>query len=263
MKLLRSAFVVGTLLASSLVAGCGSSDSEPADTNHAAAEAKAMLDPVAKAIANPTGTVDANSAKLVLQSSKAQSAASAASGYVPGASTPGSQPMNANPQQCITQSGAYSASIDMGCISDGAVTGKVTYDLGQEGGGTYFVFSYDDVCSKDANGAESCIDGKGAESIGGNIQAGESEITVAGDFDVTANGATEHVHYGYKMTTKNGTTTIEYAAFDSNGNSYVLSASVNGDTGTITIKGKNGEFTCSYSNGGETGSCEGAESFTW
>jgi hypothetical protein len=266
MGLLRSFVGLGVVASVSLLGvACGGNDNSgqaPPATSQTAKDAEAMLGPIDTAISSPTGTVTADSAKSVFVAYTNQGTAGSALANVPGGAPAPTSQGEGGGANCITMNGS-GGTIDLGCMSGGTETGKVTYATGSDQGYTYFTFSYDNVCGK----AGDCITGKGAEKIKGTYAAGGSnmDVTLAGDFDVTANGKSVHVSYGYKMTVNNGQYTVEYAIFDDKGDSYTVTAKVGGGSGQWTVKGKNGDYTCTYTNSGENGQCQGADgkSFTW
>lgn len=84
-------------------------------------------------------------------------------------------------------------------------------------------------------------------TMNASITCGVESATVAGSFCMSVNGET-------------GEYTIEYL-IDVNGNTYVVSGYYSNGTGELTIRGANGTYTCTYTDG--SGSCvdEGGAEF--
>ena len=238
-----------------LVLGSGCSKS-PAD------RARELVDPVKEAVASPTGQVDAATAPAVLGAMHTENAAGTAFSFVPGFQAPTGQPQGFGGIPCMDQDGSGNDAIitlDMSCISNGQVSGQIVYQAEIDDGSIYTYYEYAGVCVA-AEGI--CLDGAGATEITGNLPFAY-DVTLAGQLNVSANGQTWDFDYGYQMSVSASAGHVSYVVFI-NGQSYVVDASLSGTgTGSITITGANGSFTCSYSGYGEAGSCSGSAKFDW
>lgn len=240
-------------------AGCGD-DPEGAASGSVGSQVDELLAPYEAALDQPDGTVNAENARAVLLNADAQAAAGPFAAFVPGASTPASQPQAGDPAACI-DAGPSGGTIDLACMSDGAMTGTERYSVEQGSGHTYILIELIDACVE-----TTCVDGKIAMDIQGNPATQNYTIVGGGEFDVTADGAAAHVEYGYRLVFSNGTVTTEAAYFDDHGDSYTLDATTVGDTGTVTMTGSNGSYTCTYTEGGQHGQCapaDGGQGFEW
>jgi hypothetical protein len=241
-----------------LPAGCGSDEGDDGDTtpsNEAAAKAQALTGPVKSSLDKPTGTVNAEAVKFIFSAQEGSAAAGKAGGFVPGVPT-GSTPADATPGSGCVNAGATGGSIDFAVCTDGQITGKATYQTAVAGTNVFFYVQYDNVCSA---GEGWCINGEYAIEVAG--QQPNYTMTVAMKMTVTEGGKSTSLSAGYRMTVSdNGQkTTIEWVYTDSAGNSYVVTGSFTATMGQITVRGNNGEWTCSYSVANDTyaGSCTG------
>jgi hypothetical protein len=241
-------------------AGCGDSDDE-ASPPSIAAQVEEALAPYEAALDHPDGTVNAENARVVLLNAGSQAAIGPMAAFVPGASTPASQPQGGDPSACIS-AGPSGGEIDLACISDGAMSGIERYQVEQEGSGhVVLLIDLIDACAEAV-----CIDGQLAMDVTSDAASQQYAVVAGGDFDITADGKVYHFEYGYRVVSSGGDVTVEAAYFDDQGHSYALDATTVGDSGTVTITGSNGSYTCSYTEGGQHGQCQptaGGEGFTW
>lgn len=211
------------------------------------------VDAVESAIKSPTGTVNAESITTVLESSQS-------------IETYGSMQFlneifgSKFDAKCLSGS-ATDGKVDASCATGGKATGEVSFQATVVASGASqsvtFSMTLANVCQDGT-----CLDGSLASVV--NVSEGSTKTTVQGSFDMTKGGVTKHGDWGTTVSTGQGTGSVQIVTFDDAGNSYVLGASVAADgTGSVTIKGANGEFSCSYDGGGAKGSCTGAGEFEW
>ncbi|MCC6525957.1 MAG: hypothetical protein IT373_25145 [Polyangiaceae bacterium] len=245
----------GVVVALGLGMGCSKS---PAD------RARELTDPVREAMAEPTGEVNAASVPAVLGAMHTEGSARTAFSFVPGFQAPPSQPQGgAGGLSCIDTDGSgddATITLDMGCLSQGQVSGQIVYQVEIDDGHVYTYYEYSGVCVA-SDGL--CLEGAGATDIGGHIPF-SYDITLAGDLTVaSSDGQSWELDYGYQMSIGTSGTSVRFVVFVGDA-SYVVDASLSASgTGTLTITGANGSFTCSYAGDGATGSCSGSGSFEW
>lgn len=208
---------------------------------------------VQSAVKSPTGTVDAESAPLVLAGSQSIEVYDSMTfiNEIFG------QQMDA---KCLSGSGT-DGKVDVSCATSGKATGEISFTGSVKATATesdvIFGMTMSNVCQDDK-----CLDGSMAAQV--TSSATGSKVTVQGSFDMTVGGVTKHGDWGVIVTSGEGNSSAQLVSFDDAGASYVLSASASADgTGSVTIKGANGEFSCSYDAGGDKGSCTGAGEFKW
>lgn len=260
MKKTTSRWLAAVCLASA-AAGCGDSD-EGAASASVASQVDELLAPYETALDQPDGTVNADNARAVLLNAGSQAAVGPFAAFVPGASTPASQPQAGDPAACI-DAGPSGGTIDLACISDGAMTGTERYSVEQDSGHAYILIELIGACAD-----TSCIDGRIAMDIQSDPATQNYTMIGGGELDITTEGTAVHVEYGYRLVFADGTLTTEAAYFDDHGGSYTLDAATVGDSGTVTMTGSNGSYTCMYTEGGQHGQCQPAdgaqgEGFEW
>lgn len=211
------------------------------------------VDAVQSAIKSPSGTVDATSVGLVLEGSQSIELY----GSMQFINEIFGSQIDA---KCLSGSGT-DGSADVSCMTGGKATGQISFKgtVATSAASTDVTFemTLSNVCQDGK-----CLDGSLAAAI--SVSEGSTKTTVQGSFDMTNGGVTKHGDWGTMVSTGQGTASAQIVTFDDAGNSYVLSASASVDgTGEVTIKGANGEFSCSYDGGGEKGSCTGAGTFKW
>jgi hypothetical protein len=237
MKTLR-AFGSFALVSSALaMVACGGSG-DPA----------ARIDATQSAFSNPTGDVTAASAELVITRSQTATDLNAVLAF-------------ANVTGACAGGGDTSGTIDLSCASGGSTTGTADYSVevsvGAGSASTLVSMTFHDACKDGV-----CVDGTVAESTASG--ASGSEVIVDADVDVTRSGAAaEHVHLGVKTSSGVSGSSVSVAIFDDADKSFVLDASATAGGGSVSIRGANGSFSCSYESGGDKGSCSGSGSFTW
>lgn len=273
----HGAFALAVVVAA-IGVGCGGSDqgSGKSSSSGLLGSVSSAIKKLDQDLKSPSGVVSATSAQGVLAQGASQDAAQNAfsmGGAFGGGSygqswfgvPPGFQPMadGAGASACIEQT-ASSMSIDLGCLGKEKgveASGSISLSYEQDGQNVYATFTYAKACVASAEtGATVCIDGSGA------LQSeGQNGMAFTGDFTVDMGGTTEKLKFGYRQSYVDGTLSLQYASYDENGDSYVLGAKLSASSGEISIKGKNGEFTCSYSEGGAAGQCSdgGGETFDW
>ena len=208
---------------------------------------------VQSAVKSPTGTVDATSAAVVLEGSQSVELYNSMTflNDIFG---------QASDAKCLSGSGT-NGKVDVSCATSGKATGEVSFTASVNAtaaaSDVIFSMTLSNVCQDGK-----CLDGSMAAQI--HSSAAGSKVTVQGSFDMTAGGATKHGDWGIVVESGEGSSSVQLVTFDDAGASYVLSASASVDgSGSVTIKGANGEFACSYDAGGEAGSCTGAGEFKW
>jgi hypothetical protein len=277
MMLRRVALALGVVVPV-FVAGCSSDDGTTKSSGSGMlGQVQSAINKLEQDLKNPSGVVSASSAKDVFAQGASQEAAQQAysmaggNGFPSGSTgawfgvPPGLQPMGEGDAAaaCVSQSG-NSATIDLGCLAEqqgGGTTasGSMTVTAEQDGGAQYVAFSYKHACVTPADtGATVCIDGSGA------VKTTQDSMAFWADMTIDQNGASEHLKFGYKQSTAGGSVTLECLTYVGE-DSYVLNAQLSASEGSISIRGKNGEFTCSYSNGGANGQCSssGGETIDW
>lgn len=216
------------------------------------------VDAVKSAISKPSGQVDAVHAKLALEASLSQSQFQTAGAFLQGIPGLTSGSVDA---KCVSGS-STDGKIDVGCSSGGKASGsvevKVNVSAGASGSSELVEEKFDNVCE---NGT--CLNGSLVVSVEASAQG--SATIMQGSIDLDQNGKKSHGDWGTSVSTGAGGAKVDLVVFDDAGDSYVVSASVSAEnaTGKVTIKGANGEFSCQYDGGGETGSCSGAATFNW
>lgn len=256
-------WLAAVILAAAASSGCGGSDDDDdGDSPSVEAQVEEQLAPYEAALDEPDGTVNAENARAVLLNAGSQESVSQFAGFVPAGSTRASQPREGDPSACIS-AGPSGGTIDLACLTDGAMTGTERYWVEVDGSSyMYMLIELIDACA-DAT----CVDGHLAMEMHSDTAAQEYTLVAGGEFDITtAGGQVAHLEYGYRMIISGGTTTVEAAYFDAHGGSYTLDAMDPGDSGTVIMTGSNGSYTCSYTEGGEHGQCQpvgGGEGFAW
>lgn len=244
-------------------------------------DASARTGDVQSAVSKPTGTVDASSAATVISQSQASADLQGFDGYL--AALPGLSALSAVIDLSGSTSGGVSGglpggilgaacvgggstagSIDLSCASSGAASGTISFETdaaaGQGDASTYLTITYAGACQKGI-----CVDGTVAVKSAGSSGSGSGSgsVVLDADLDVTGNGAPGHAHFGLQGSGGAQASLPDLAVFDAAGDSFVLDAAASQGSGSLTITGANGSFTCQYSSGGKTGSCSGSGSFSW
>lgn len=214
------------------------------------------VDAVQSAISDPSGQVNKDSVQVVLDVAASQAKFEAMSDFLQ--SVPGLYGGQVD-AKCVSGSSA-DGSVDLSCSSGGKASGKVSYKVETKvsgaGANVLVEMKFEDVCED-----STCIDGSmvvGVESS----QTGASTVMQA-SLDMKAGSESTHGEWGIEVKSSEAGSSVNIAVFDDAGDSYVLSTEVTAESASVSIKGANGEFSCSYDAGGASGSCTGAGEFSW
>lgn len=163
--------------------------------------------------------------------------------------------------------------VDLGCLKEGSgrvvirMTGDATNQTVQARVEVYL----QNVCDLAGN----CVDGGMIWKAGfsTNGQGASGDVLMSMYFKAkTANGETAEVKQGMRVSAdsaqKAGKIEVLAYARDVDGKEYsvVMGLQAQGDLASFSIRGANGEFSCSTSDGGKTGSCtatSGNDTVTW
>ena len=255
MKTARFFGIVSLFIGSLTLVACEGDKEEPGESTFAEKSPEERVGAVEQGVEEPSGEVDSESAPDVLVRSQAEAKFDAwieFFGGVPGLS-------DGALSATWSIGGSTDGSLDLGCSSDGELSGEMVYEVSASAT-TQLV----KVMMKEACDADTCLDGSLVVSVD-TAKTGEVSTIIQGSVDVTADGETTHSEWGISATVGLTGTTETRVVFDGSGDSYVVSASVQGESssGKVTIQGANGEFSCEYTDGGAAGSCSGSGSFEW
>lgn len=231
---LLSLALVGSV---SMLAGCdGGEPSDPHD----------QLALVQESLEAPTGTVDATTMKSIATRFESFTKASAVIGAY-------------NFAGSAQASCTNGSDVDLACASQGQLSGSISYEIDEmsvknsEVSATVIV-EYHEACAGDV-----CIDGTAIVSV--HTSETSTSTSLAVSLDVTEGGASEHLFLGEDASVDQDGARVKVVVFDEEVASYVLEASVEGGAASMSVKGENGEFSCSVSEAG--GECSGAASFSY
>lgn len=216
------------------------------------------VDAVNSGLSKPSGEVNGPHAKLVLEASQSASGFQSISSFLDG--IPGLSQTQVN-AECATGSSS-DGKVDLSCSSNGKASGEVSFKVSASAGGdatnALVEVTFDNVCQDDR-----CLDG--SMVVSAETSATGTKTISQGSLDMTEGGETTHGEWGLAVTTGLSGVSVDVVVFDDAGDSYVLSTSVSAAdaSGKVTIKGANGEFSCSYDGGGVSGSCAGSTEFSW
>lgn len=246
--MLRASSLALFVLTSSLLttAACSSSETPPGTTP--TGDAKERTVAVESALSKPTGTVDAPSAKSTLVHSRSITDFQAFSDLV--AMLPG-----VGSSDSCAPNGGVEGDLDVSCATDGG-SGTIHYKLDTSADTQYIDATFSKACTPEGV----CVTG----SLALAVKSSASGAAVIGhlDVDVTTDGATVHAEWGYDLESGAQGQSAKLVLFEDRG-SFVIDASVAGDSGSVSITGANGKFSCSFDGGGEQGTCSGSSEFTW
>jgi hypothetical protein len=200
------------------IAGCGGDDKGSRGGSFAN---------IASAIESPTGTVDESTAPEVGAEFEKVSQVSPAGGMRRDAQT--------------AQSGSTSQSCPEG--GNFSVQSSGSQSSGQA------AISYDNCCFIEG----CCFDGSG-QMYFSSEQGAEYSYCASYDLDYSCEGTTAAIDFEGCF----GTTGELIYVIEVDGETYSVSGSYSGGSGTLEIHGANGTWNCTYSNGG--GSCTGSGS---
>jgi hypothetical protein len=154
-----------------------------------------------------------------------------------------------------------SVSINLSEASHGETTGTLTIEIsGDSICNAETVITFDQVCS---TLDDTCVDGAvgfKADLVSEFPLSGK--VVSSGRLTFTSGNNTATLEWGMRITydEASATGTFEFTAFiDVNGDTQnlVIAAEEVQGTGTVSVRGKNGEFSCTYENEGDSGSCTG------
>jgi hypothetical protein len=179
---------------------------------------------ISASLAEPSGTVDADTAGDIGDEFEKVSGAAPAAGLR---------------DDQVAQSNSFTQECDAG--GSISASGSSTESSGRA------TYSYDNCCFT----AGCCVDGDG--SIYYSSTAGSS-YSYCGSFDVdaTCGGSTSSVSYSGCV----GTDGEWVYRIEMGGETYAVSGTYSNGNGTLEITGDNGTFTCTYTN--HSGSCTGS-----
>ncbi len=230
-----------------LVAACGGDDDNPPGTS-LSGQVRALTDGVRGSLLNPSGNVNADALKALLGNSGASSVANSALNQVGGGNT---APGGTDGTECV-----QGTTVDLGCSTGGALTGSVTYETSTEGGTTFFYSTYNNVCDTAEN---LCLSGPTGYEMTTN--GSDYDMLFGAQLTVTENGSSYSFQFGYQYIVQSSTTTVSYVMYY-NGESFVLVGAFDETSGSLTVKGSNGQYTCTYTDDGAHGECNSGE-FSW
>ncbi|MCB9639157.1 MAG: hypothetical protein H6727_09715 [Myxococcales bacterium] len=165
--------------------------------------------------------------------------------------------------------GSAELSIDLGCLKEGSgrVVLRFVAEGSSAGGKVRFEVFLQNVCDTAGN----CVDG--GMIYNAMVGSGAADMLMSMYFKAkTAEGETAEVKQGMRISAdaskRAGKLEVLTYARDVDGKEYsiVMGLQAQGDLASFTIRGNNGEFSCSTSDAGKTGSCtatNGADSVTW
>jgi hypothetical protein len=264
MKNLRAYSLVTLVTSSLLVAACTASSTSTSDPT-------ARTGAVQSAFSQPTGTVGAASAELVISHSQSVPDLETLTGYlgaVPGLGglsaalgvqgLPGGLP--GLPGASCLGGASTSGTVDLSCSSGGAATGSASFEVDASSGSGSAVSDVSITLTGACTGG-TCFDGTLA--IHSAAASSGAAVVIDADVEVTRSGATDHVHFGLQAGAVGQAGKVDLAVFDDAGLSYVLDVAAGAGSGSVSLQGVNGTFSCTYDAGGGTGSCSGSASFSW
>ncbi|MCK6509193.1 hypothetical protein L6R29_04385 [Myxococcota bacterium] len=169
--------------------------------------------------------------------------------------------------------GSVEITVDLGCLKEGSgrVVIRMIADATSQNAQARVEVYLQNVCDLAGN----CVDGamlwKANVLIGGKGASGDMLMSMYFKAK-TASGESAEVKQGMRVsadsTLKAGKLEVLAYARDTEGKEYsvVMGLQAQGDLASFSIRGANGEFTCSTSDGGKTGSCtatSGNDTVTW
>jgi hypothetical protein len=171
---------------------------------------------ISKKIESPTGTVDATTAGEVAMAFEESMGV----------------PTGGNREEAVN---AQSQELPGVCDS-----GTITVDADSSGAGS---FAYNNCCI-----ATCCIDGSGTVLYD---TSGSGTYSICADYDISesCDGLSIDVEFSYCV---NSSGEMVYA-IEVAGDTFAVTGSMSNGTGSLTITGENGTFTCNYTD--YTGSC--------
>lgn len=218
---IRSALVSSMVLGLSAVA-CGGGGNTPGSY----AEVVAALE-------SPSGTVDATSAKEI----------------GPAFEEASSQGLGSVRESVERRASAQSGSYEQACSGGGSI--KATAEGNQQS--AKVSFSYANCCE-----SECCINGSGVMYVSADAAA---EYSQCGGYDMTVTCGTDIGTINFQGCI-GGDSTYGYTYLITvDDKTYAVSGTYSNGNGTLTIKGENGTFECTYTDG--AGSCTGDGEFTF
>lgn len=212
---MKTTVLLTTLISLGMAAACGGDG----DSGGAAAPT-GSYEAVASAIEAPTGTVDETTVGDV-----GEEFGKATSAGVGG-------------ERQVKQS----QSQEMAC----AAGGKLSYTASGTQENVQVNFVYDGCCQE----ASCCFDGGG--TVYQASAAGAAYSTCA-NYDITAECEGQSLAINYSACV--GTDGVQTYAIVVNGSTYAVSGTYYNGSGTLTIRGENGTWECTYTDG--SGSCTG------
>lgn len=236
---MQSRRVVVGLLAVALSGG-GCSTSEVVE------RATEVIEPIESAFNEPTGTVDATTARDLLI-------------HVYGAGAMPEVPLGDSPPACSTGTGTEEdpRRVEMDCATEGRLTGAIQVSVEDDGDDTYMLVEYEEVC---VIGADLCMSGTGAF-----VARAVPDINVraelnGNDVEVTRGGVTTREQFGFVFDPPRSG-----AVFFLEDDAFRIGAPVIDLEGTslVTLVGRNGTFFCEFIERGAHGSCTGSSPIEW
>ncbi len=169
-------------------------------------------------------------------------------------------------------SGSASYSLDLSTCSGSQLTGSASYEIKIEVSGDSASFTvkqgFDNVCTTDAE--PECLSGSilMEASATSGLSSGSAEFITAWELEATAGAKSASLKGGVRVAATNDSGTLETLIFakgpDGEEYSFVYTIKATADSATVTIRGSDGELSCSITNEGATGMCTGPNgSITW
>lgn len=262
----RRALGLSCVFLSMVGVACGGSDGDLASMSddEVVSSVDAKLSSVEGGLRAPTGVVDARTARRAYQNRSGGLGESvgglAGIGGAPGGvkpkffGAPGSS-------GCYAETGGGGYVIDVACATSGRGKGKLTVRAVSRDDSARALMNAEGVCVDDERGGSSCMDGW----IAYDMRGGDPQTwTMAWDMTASSGGRTESSRGGYRMTiSRAGKIAYEIAVSDEDGKTVAVKVTTSGSSGELELRGANGTYRCTYTDGGEHGRCTGDGEVTW
>jgi hypothetical protein len=262
----RRALGLSCVFLSVVAVACGGGDGDLAamSDDEVASSVDTKLSSVEDGLRTPTGVVDAQMARRAYQNRSGGPGDSVGGLAGIGGAAGGVKPKffgAPGGSSCYAETGGGGYAIDVACATGGRGRGRLTVRAVSRNDSTRALMNAEGVCIDDERDGTSCMDGWIAyDTRGGDPQT----WTMAWDLTATSGGRTESSRGGYRMTiSRTGTLAYEIVVSDEGGKTVAVKATASGSSGELELRGANGTYRCTYSDGGEHGRCTGDGEVTW